>query len=422
MLLTLAEATAATGGGKAGALGALVRAGLPVPPGVVVPLDVHRAALAGRDLDDVARREGPGAAARLIHSRPLPSGLREELGAALPALGGVVAVRSSSTGEDTTADSGAGQHDTFLAVEGVDAVADRVRACWASLWSDRAVAYRAARGWTGEGATAVIVQRHVDADVSGVLFTADPGSPDGVAVVEASWGLGPSVVEGLVDPDTSVVARGRVVERSVGAKATRVDRGPGGPVTSEVPAGSRDRACLADDVVERLVALGERAAAVLGGRVDVEWAVEGDAVWLLQARPVTAELPVRRGARVRDGDAARADPAEADPLVGTLRGTPGSAGRATGPVRLVHGPDDFAAVRPADVLVCRFTDPAWTPLFGVVAAVVTETGGLLSHAAIVAREHRLPAVLGVPGVLAALRDGETVTVDGGAGSVHRHAP
>ncbi|MFI9486029.1 PEP-utilizing enzyme [Promicromonospora sp. NPDC052451] len=100
-----------------------------------------------------------------------------------------------------------------------------------------------------------------------------------------------------------------------------------------------------------------------------------------------------------------------------VAGTPGSPGRATGPARVVHGPDDFTRVRAGDVLVCRFTEPAWTALFGVVAAVVTETGGVLSHAAIVAREHGIPAVLAVPGVTTMLRDGQTVTVDGDAGRV-----
>jgi pyruvate,water dikinase len=101
----------------------------------------------------------------------------------------------------------------------------------------------------------------------------------------------------------------------------------------------------------------------------------------------------------------------------SITGTPGSPGRASGPARVVHSPDDFARVLPGDVLVCRFTEPAWTALFGVVAAVVTETGGVLSHAAIVAREYGIPAVLAVPGAMTALRDGDTVTVDGGAGRV-----
>jgi pyruvate,water dikinase len=100
-----------------------------------------------------------------------------------------------------------------------------------------------------------------------------------------------------------------------------------------------------------------------------------------------------------------------------VTGTPGSPGRASGPARVVHGPDDFGRVQPGDVLVCRFTEPAWTALFGVVAAVVTETGGVLSHAAIVAREYGIPPVLAVPGAKTALRDGETVTVDGSAGRV-----
>ncbi len=413
MLLPLAEATPATSGGKAAALGALLRAGLPVPPGVVVPVAACRAAATASITDGVSSGD-PAAARPPVGPWPLSPDLLAAIAAALPGLGGrAVAVRSSSTGEDTAADSGAGQHDSFLGVEGADAVAERVRDCWASLWSDRAAAYRAARGDDGEPATAVVVQRHVDAEASGVLFTADPGSPDAVAVVEASWGLGSTVVGGLVDPDTYVVTRGRVVDRAVGTKRTRADRGPGGTVTTDVPAGLRGRPCLDDDAVRRLVVLGERAAAAVGrDRVDVEWAVHDGTLWLLQARPVTADLPDRRVRRPALGPG-HAGSRAAD----TLRGTPGSAGRATGPVRVVHGPEDFRRVRPGDILVCRFTDPAWTPLFGVVGGVITETGGRLSHAAIVAREHRIPAVLGVPAAMTTLSDGQSVTLNGTTGTI-----
>lgn len=200
-----------------------------------------------------------------------------------------------------------------------------------------------------------------------------------------------------------------------------MDRSPGGTRTRDVPAADRDRPCLDDDAVLRLAALGRQVADLRGGPQDVEWAVDdAGTAWLLQARPVTAALPADRCERETGPDrgAGRGQaPAHSDD--GVLRGTGASGGRASGPARVVRGPDDFGAVRPGDVLVCRETDPAWTPLFDVVAAVVTETGGLLSHAAIVARELRLPAVLGVPAATDALRDAGAVVVDGDAGTVAR---
>ncbi|MFC7877667.1 PEP/pyruvate-binding domain-containing protein [Isoptericola sp. NPDC057391] len=368
-------------GGKAAALGALRRAGLPVPDGFVVP-----AAVAPRDL--------PGAVA---------AGSRDLARRAGGPADAPVAVRSSATDEDGAHASAAGQYDTVLGATGTDRVVAAVAACRASAAGPRATAYRAATagaapGTPGPGGLAVVVQRLVDARTAGVLFAGD-----GRVVVEASWGLGESVVQGAVDPDRWTVADGRVVERRTGSKRTRVDRSPGGTTTRAVPPSDAGRPSLDDDTVLRLAALGRRVADVRGGPQDVEWAVDdAGTIWLLQARPVTAALP---------------EPAGHGESAGVLRGTGASGGRASGPARVVRGPDDFASVRPGDVLVCRETDPAWTPLFGVVAAVVTETGGLLSHAAIVARELRLPAVLGVPAATDVLRHAGTVAVDGDAGTV-----
>ncbi|MFE4463481.1 PEP/pyruvate-binding domain-containing protein [Oerskovia sp. NPDC056781] len=408
MLVPLQEAARATCGGKATALGALLRAGLPVPDGFVVPFDAHQAALP----DDV---------------------LRDALAPALHALGSPpVAVRSSAAGEDTTQASAAGQHESVLAVQGPDDVARAVRTCWASLHSPRAVDYRAgleggthgeAGGATGdragsasdEPAMAVLVQRLVDAEVSGVMFATD--SPGGTTVIEASWGLGPSVVGGAVTPDTyRVAAHGtlgrravRVASRDVADKRTRLDRDGTRLVTRDVPPDHRRRPTLDDATTLRLARLGWRAADLLGGPQDVEWALADGTLWIVQARPVTASLP-----------APSTDVAGSAPRLGDrslLRGTAGSIGVATGPARVVRGPADFSRVSPGDVLVCPVTDPAWTPLLRLAAGVVTETGGALSHAAIVARERRIPAVLGVAGATGLIAEGSLLTVDGEAGTV-----
>ncbi|MFE6967949.1 PEP/pyruvate-binding domain-containing protein [Isoptericola sp. NPDC057653] len=390
------DAATAAHGAKAAGLGALRRAGLPVPVGVVVP-----ASLEGVDL------------------RAAVDGALDALGRHAP-----LAVRSSATDEDGPTVSAAGQYETVLGVTGAGDVVAAVLACRASAAGPRVTAYRAATTGAPAAGTpapevAVVVQRLVDARAAGVLFTGG-----GRTVVEASWGLGESVVRGAVDPDRWTVADGRVVERRTGTKRTRVDRSPAGVAAREVPGADRGRPCLDEATVLHVAALGDQVASLRGGPQDVEWAVDDDgAVWLLQARPVTAALPPDRGERDPGGPLAPRSPRDrADDGRAVLRGTGASGGRASGPARVVRGPDEFGTVRPGDVLVCCGTDPAWTPLFGVVAAVVTETGGLLSHAAIVARELRLPAVLGVAGATDALRDAGSLAVDGDAGTVVVAAP
>lgn len=397
MLIDLADAEPATSGGKAAVLARLCKVGLPVPPGFVVPTAAYEEAVAGLDLAVAAQRQ--------IEQVPLAPELVEAISRALdrlagPSGDGCVAVRSSATDEDTADATAAGQHDTFLGVSGAERVADAVRRCWASLWSERAVGYRcwrAADGPDGSSTIAVLVQRLVDAEVAGVMFT-------GTDIrIEASWGLGESVVSGRVTPDSWTVSGDTVVRRALGVKDERIDQKDTVVVTREVPPIDRERFCLTDGDVVRLASLGRETAELMGAPQDIEWAIADGRIWILQARPITTPLPAASSSTEAESTA--------------LTGTGGSPGVAVGPARVVRGPGDFSRVRPGDVLVCRTTDPAWTPLFSVIAAVVTETGGLLSHAAIVAREQGLPAVLAVPDAMTAVLDGAAVTVDGSSGHV-----
>ena len=197
------------------------------------------------------------------------------------------------------------------------------------------------------------------------------------------------------------------IEVTVGSKATRLDAGPRGLRRTAVSMTGRRRPALTDAQVRLVARAARRAATVMGHPVDLEWAIERDTLWVLQARPVTAGLQ----AWLRLGEV---DPTEPRPLV---TGTGCSPGRVTGPARVVRGLDELGRVEPGDVLVCRTTDPAWTPLFHVVAAVVSETGGVLSHAAIVAREVGVPAVVGAVDARSRITDGQVVVVDGTRGTV-----
>ncbi|MDN5851790.1 MAG: pyruvate, phosphate dikinase [Actinomycetia bacterium] len=409
MLVPLHEAEAATCGSKAAGLGAMLRAGLPVPDGFVVPFAAYRAVV--HELKEHAGvRGGPAVAPALLRDRPLPRPLLEFLGQALDRLQApAVAVRSSATGEDTRQASAAGQYESALAVQGLPAVADAIRTCWASLCSARATVYQSRAGDDGSGgdqlAMAVIVQRHLDAEVSGVMFT--PAGPDDSTAIDSAWGLGPSVVAGIVTPDTYRVRADGTVTSTVADKRARLDRVGTHLRTCEVPVDRRQRPTLHAGMARELAALGEVVVEAVGGPQDIEWAVVDGKVWLVQARPITVALPPTV-------------PATSPPSGSVaLTGTPGSTGTATGTARTVRGQDDFAGVRKGDILVCPFTDPAWTPLLRLAAGVVTETGGALSHAAIVAREHGIPAVLGIPGALSAIPDGVTVTIDGTTGTVTR---
>ncbi len=286
-------------GGKAANLGELVRAGFPVPPGSVLTTAAYRrfvdAAGIGAEVLAAAALD-PGAAATraaaLFAGAALPDDLARTVVAAWRDLGGgPVAVRSSATSEDRADASSAGQQETVLDVGDADALLAAVRTCWASLWSERALAYRARAGVAPSAVSiAVVLQVLVDADAAGVLFTANPatGRRDEI-VVSAAWGLGEAVVGGAVSTDDVVVGHdGRVRSRRTADKAVRTVATGRGTREEPVAAADRRRPVLDDDAAVELAALGLRIAEHLGGPQDVEWARSGGAFAILQARPITA--------------------------------------------------------------------------------------------------------------------------------------
>ncbi len=282
-------------GGKAANLGELMAAGLPVPDGFCVTTDAYARIATGVDLT-----AAPGAVRAALRAAPVPADVGDAVTAAYRELGPdvPVAVRSSATAEDLPTASFAGQQDTYLNVVGADAVVEAVRHCWASLWTDRAVAYRREAGVDPDGVRlAVVVQRMIDASVAGVLFTADPVSGRRRrAVVDASPGLGEAVVSGAVNPDHLVVdddqeSGPRVVERRLGDKAVAVRPLPGGG-TEQVGLAAGTEACVTDAEVLALVALGRRVEAHFGAPQDIEWALDAaGTLWLTQARPITTLYP-----------------------------------------------------------------------------------------------------------------------------------
>ncbi|MGW4793234.1 PEP/pyruvate-binding domain-containing protein [Nonomuraea sp. NPDC004297] len=289
-------------GGKAANLGELTRAGLPVPPGWVLTTDAYRQVAEGLETggDGLAER-----ARRHLLQATVPDAVHEAIVTAYKGLGDdvPVAVRSSATAEDLPFASFAGQQDTFLNVVGAEEVVRAVRRCWASLWTDRAVAYRESNGIEHAAVRlAVVVQTMVDARVAGVLFTADPVTGRRrESVIDAAPGLGEAVVSGAVNPDRFRVLDGEILERRAGDKLLAVRPLPGGGTERVETAGQG--LCLTDDEVRRLAALGIRVEDHYGAPQDIEWAVGPDGtIWLTQARPITTLYPLpetgRAGLRV----------------------------------------------------------------------------------------------------------------------------
>ncbi|MCK2219959.1 PEP-utilizing enzyme [Actinomadura sp. ATCC 31491] len=346
-------------GGKGANLGELVRNGFPVPPGFVVTTHAY----------ELAAREDAGL------PTDLPAELRQAITDAYAALGGgPVAVRSSATAEDLPGAAFAGQQDTYLNVVGEAALLDAVRRCWGSLWTERAIAYRARLGIDdAEVSIAVVVQRMVEPDAAGVLFTADPvnGERERI-VVEAGAGLGEAVVSGLVTPDRYVVSRdGRIAYRP-GRSEVVVRSAPGGGVVQERGSGAGQR--LPDAVVTELAGLARRVAAHYGRPQDLEWAYAAGRLHLLQARPMTAlpPPPVGRLNPLRRRLAAvlleylPVRPYPIDMTTWLPYGPAGLMGRVTGAFGIRRGFEGF--LREEDGVVYALTPPSPRPSARVLTA------------------------------------------------------
>ncbi|NOQ00093.1 MULTISPECIES: phosphoenolpyruvate synthase [Mycolicibacterium] len=423
--LRLTEAEDA--GGKGANLGELVAAGLPVPPGFVVLragyLDSMHAAGVDNELSALHRE----ALAQVDHSARLSElchrmqalvakagvgdTLRNQICAAYRDLGEdvVVAVRSSATGEDGRDASFAGMNRTFTNIMGPDVLIDAVQQCWQSLFTPRVITYRASRGFTHDPAMAVVVQEMMTAECAGVAFTSDPssGSADRL-VIEAAFGQGEVVVSGKVDPDVYVIDKRslKVLETRIGVKAFKVVRGTDGRDTT-VPLGQNDgEAQVLDDTsLRRIAELALAAERHNGCPQDVEWVISAGTVWLVQARPVTTS-----GTR-----AARTAPAGEREVI--LRGLPAAPGCVAGHVRVLVEPADGDRLVDGEILVAPMTNPDWLPTVRRAAGLVTDTGGMTCHAAIVARELGVPCVVGTRTATVDLGEGMLVTVDGTGGTV-----
>jgi pyruvate,water dikinase len=427
-------------GGKNSSLGEMLRAlsglGIQVPDGFATTADAYReflkqggldarisAQLAVLDIDDVVQLAKTGSSIRdQIRATPLPLRLRDEVLAAWRAMddgkGIAVAVRSSATAEDLPEASFAGQQETFLNVQGEEALLTALHEVYASLYNDRAIAYRVHQGFDhSQVALSVGVQHMVRSDLgaSGVLFTLDTDSGFRDAVfITSSYGLGETVVQGAVNPDEFYLykpgvraGRPAVLRRNIGAKAIKMIYAPPGSServqTVEVPAGDRERFSISDaDATE----LAKQALVIehhYGCPMDIEWGKDGATgmLYILQARPETVQSRAGRSIQ-RFTLKGRSKVLAQGRSIGQRIGS--------GPARIIAGVRDIERVQAGDVLVADMTDPDWEPVMKRASAIVTNRGGRTCHAAIIARELGVPAVVGCGDATRVIAEGQPVTV------------
>ncbi|MGC1513264.1 MAG: phosphoenolpyruvate synthase [Acidimicrobiales bacterium] len=427
----LGRGDVALAGGKGANLGELAGAGFPVPPGFVVTAPAYlqamdeagaRAVLQSRiasldPTDTDALATVADTLQTLVRERGVPDVLAKEVLDAYHRLGDAVAVavRSSATSEDTGDTSFAGMNETFTNVVGDDELLARIADCWASLYGQRVISYRASQRVTAEPAIAVVVQRMVDVERSGVMFSADPATGDrGAVVIEAAFGLGEVVVGGQVEPDTYLVDKTgpRLRQVHVGTKGHKIVRGlDGHDERVELGVEEATRRVLGDEEVLRLARQGIEVEAHYGAPQDMEWAVDVEGRWwLVQSRPITT---LDKASPRTDAQAL--DVAGLQPLVHGLAASPGVV---SGPVRVLTSIDEADTLQAGEVLVAPMTSPDWVPTMRRAVALVTDGGGMTCHAAIVSRELGMPAVVGARSATTTLRTGEIVTVHGARGAVY----
>ncbi len=441
-------------GGKNASLGEMIhhlsRAGVRVPGGFATTADAFREflardGLAARiksildklDAEDVAALAKAGKTIReSVIKAPFPEALErdiraayQEMTAADPAMS--VAVRSSATAEDLPDASFAGQQETFLNVNGIENVLQAIKEVFASLFNDRAIAYRVHQGYAHEHvALSAGIQQMVRSDLaaSGVMFTMDTESGFRDAVfITASYGLGEAVVQGAVNPDEFYAykpnlraGRPSILRRGLGEKAKKMvfaKKGGHGKTIEfvAVPAAERSQFCLSDADVEALA----RQALIIedhyGRPMDIEWGKDGvdGQLYILQARPETVKSRAGAGVLRRYKLKGKGDLITSGRAIGQKIGA--------GPVRLLKSIQQMDRVREGDVLVTDMTDPDWEPIMKRASAIVTNRGGRTCHAAIIARELGIPAVVGCGDATAKLKDGAAVTVscaEGDTGNVY----
>lgn len=420
-------------GGKGANLGEMTRAKFPVPPGFIITAQAYYAYLRANNLQTkikniltTANLEKPESLAQVskhikkyIMEGDIPQDLVKEIFAAYKALGGplndtLVAVRSSATAEDLPTASFAGQQDTYLNVKGEATLLHKVKMCWASLFGERAIFYREEQKFSHfKVGIAIPVQKMVQSEKSGVMFTLDPITNDKTKIViEAIYGLGELIVQGSATPDHYEVSKKdiKILSKEFSVQKTMLKKV--GTENKEIKIteqiGKKQK--ISDNNIMDLALLAKRLEKHYYFPQDVEWAIENNNIYIVQTRPVTtANNVLAQGS----GSIAGAS------II--VKGSPASPGIASGPARILKSVKEIGLVNKGDVLVADQTNPDYVPAMKKAVAIVTNSGGRTSHAAIVSRELGIPAVVGAENATKLIKNGMMITVNGVVGEIYKGA-
>ncbi len=432
-------------GGKGANLGELTKSKLPVPPGFCVTAQAYLKFIDYAGLDEVVRllmesldvedtdkltyvskeiqkkiKEGefyPELKEEIISAY-------EEFSKKLNVKDPEVAVRSSATAEDLPDASFAGQQDTYLHISGEEELLKHIRDCFASLWTSRAIYYREKQNYNHFNvALSVVVQKMVNSEKSGVMFTANPVTSDtNQMMINASYGLGEAVVSGTVTPDEYVIDKksGKILEKNIAAKESMVVKKSHGVGTEVVKVSDYlgkdavNKECLNEKELEKLVEMGKKVEAHYGSVQDTEWGFDKDTkeFYFLQSRPITT---LKENNENREEN----EEMEEEKLVTLVKGLAASPGIGRGKVKLIKDVSEINLVEDGDILVTGMTNPDMVPAMRKAAGVVTDEGGRTCHAAIVSRELQIPCIVGSKEATKVLKNGDTVTVDATRGIVYQ---
>ena len=417
-------------GGKGANLGEMTNAHIPVPPGFIVTVNAYYDFLQRSKISDkihnLLKPLDPNDSKQLqqiadqvqqvVLDAPMPPELAKEIEQAYIKMGrGLVAIRSSATAEDLPEASFAGQQSTFLNVQGEKGVVAAVQACWASLFTPRAIFYRHHHGFDHlRVGIAVPVQKMVQSEAAGVMFTLEPVTSDSSKIViEAVYGLGETIVSGDVTPDMYMVDKDglRISKKTIAPQEWKLIKREGSKgeetnvkvvLTPEEQAQQK----ISDEDIITLAKLGKRIEDWYQFPQDIEWAKENNKLFIVQTRPVTT---------IKEREAEVKPEIEAPVL---LSGAPASPGMASGPVKIVSDPSQIDKVKDGDILVAEMTTPDFVPAMKRAKAIVTDRGGRTAHAAIVSRELGIPCIVGTRQATTTLTDGQIISVDGSRGKVY----
>ncbi len=442
----------AQAGGKGANLGEMWNNNFPIPPGFVITAQTYKefieetdikdkiiSLLSNLDVEDTDKlQKAAEKVQELITSTEIPEEIKEEITDSYDVLGlkkksGVaqimegkgefVAVRSSATAEDLPSASFAGQQATFLNVRGREFFLHAVRDCWASLYTARAIYYRIKNNFPHEKVfIAVVIQKMVNSEKSGVMFTVNPSTNNlEEMVIEGAWGLGEYVVSGTVNPDLYLVDKKslEITKRELKRQGIKLIRDPetGKNIQVEINGEEEKLQVLSDREILEIVRTGKKIEEHYGSPQDIEWAIEKGQIYIVQSRGITTLKAAGTAAPRMWTEASRKESETEEGKI-LVRGETACAGAASGPVVIIKDARELSRVKKGDILVTYMTNPDMVPAMQKAAAIVTDEGGLTSHAAIVSREMGTPCIVGTEVATKSFKDGQIVTVNATRGLVY----